>query len=63
MIFEGLWFISSNNQNYNKKGIKMVPRTATHMNMQGNQNDSTAHTSSAKRYAQACIAMENMKDL
>lgn len=63
VVFERLWFISSNNQNYNQKGIKMVPNTATHTNTQGNQNYSTACTSSAKTDVQACTAMENMKDL
>lgn len=33
--FEGLWLISSNNQNQNQKGITMLPNTATYTNMQG----------------------------
>lgn len=63
VIFEGLWFISSNNQNYNQKRIKMLPNTATSHKYAGNQNYSTACTRSAKKYVQACTAMENMKDL
>ena len=49
VIFEGLWFISSNNQNYNQKRIKMLPNTnmqetrTTLLPVQGLQRNMSRH--------------------